>query len=536
MSPGPRPRWRRRLLALLLGCALALCLVELGLRWLVLSDSALAGRLGASIRNPNWLASSNVDDYWVLQCRFNKPKSAYALWPDPLTGWLKGTIAAGTREHVDAPALGTRTPVLLYGDSFAEGAVSKADSFEGLLESSPLHTTHALLNYGVGGYGADQALLLARVTLPRWESRQSVAIMALLVDDDLDRAILGFRAGPKPRFHVANGKLVDPEPVETNLAVYLEQHPLEIRSYLANLFCHAPGLVPEELQAWLRGDESRLAEKLELSEPLVRATCRELLAHSQRSMILLTRTKASVRTPEKCQWQEELIRRVAAEEGMPVLDSRDVLLRAAGEGLERLDSLYLSGGPRVGHWNAQGNLVVFQLMRAFVEGGTTEDALAYVDLLVQSGELVGRQTHTLESTALGGKLFVQYREDAGRLCFMQPSEGSDIARARLLGVRAGNLGPSLVRWTIPPGPKRLTLSMRAGDAGPELPSAQAVLVHVGLRSEGGLEQSQTLRLQPGESAREWSVELAGGALEWSVESPAAGEYSLWVLVENVRLE
>jgi hypothetical protein len=533
MSTERRSRLRRRLLALLLGIALALTLAELGVRWLVLSDSALARRLGKGVRHAEWLASPNDDAYWQLVFGFEHPVGASEVYPDRMTGWLTSKISPNVHDHVDARALGDRTPVLLYGDSFAEGVLPGPETFEGLLESSPLHTTHVLLNYGVGGFGADQVLLMARDTLPRWEARKSIAILSLLVDDDLDRAVLSFRGGPKPRFHVENGQLVEPEPLETNLERFLDQHPLGITSYIFRLFCRAPGLLPQRVQAWLRGDDSRLAEKQALAEAIVRATCRELRAHAQRSALMLMRARESVVSPSRAKWQEQLIRRVAAEEGLPVLDTRDVLLRAIDGKLEHLDNLYVLRGPTIGHWNAQGNLVVFQSMRAFVEGGTPQDAQAYVAQLLEDGELTNAQARRLESTALGGAIVVEFREDADALCFLEPRTTG----AWYMGLRAGNQGPTSLRWTLPPGRQRLTVWLRAPDAAQPAQGAQEIVLHAGQRIGRELAGKETLTLRVGEPAREWSLELqGGGALELRVDPPPGGGRSPWILLEKARLE
>ncbi len=536
MRPGVRSRWRRRLLALLLGVGLALSCTELGLRWLVLSDSARAQRLGSRLRHPDWLASPNDDDYWKLLCRFQHPVSASAVWPDRMTGWTNGKFVEHSHQLVDERALGDRTPVLLYGDSFAEGVGWRSESFEGIWDMSPVHATHALLNYGVGGYGADQVLLLARDTLPRWAARKPIAIVALLLDNDLDRIVLSFRGGPKPRFHVESGRLVEPEAVETDLARYLERNPIRITSYLAQLVCRAPGILPWSVQSWLRGDESRLAEKQELGEAIVRATCRELRAHAQRSALMLMRARDSVRMPSRTQWQESLIRRVAAEEGLPVIDTREVLLHAIGGKLEELDSLYYVSGTPVGHWNPWGYRVVFEALRAFAEGGTTEDALGYVTELLAADGLDDPQAQRLDCESLGGALVVRYHEDTRALCFVQSQAAAGSTQSWYMGIRAGNQGPTSLRWALPAATRRITLSLRATGGAQAEPGVQQVSLHACQRIGSKLADHQLLPLRLGEPAREWSVDLQGGELLLRVESQAAGSRSPWILLEKARLE
>ncbi|MBK7645158.1 MAG: SGNH/GDSL hydrolase family protein [Planctomycetes bacterium] len=534
MQPARSSRRRRRLIALALGSVLALLAAELGLRWLVLSDSPLAARLGSRVRHAEYLASPDDEDFWKLECHFVHSVAITASLPDELTGWRTGRIEPDTREHIDAPLLGDRTPVLLYGDSFAEGAIPGDGKFEGMLELSPLHAQYALLNYGVGGFGADQVLLMARDTLPRWQSRRPVAIVALLVDDDLDRTILGFRSGPKPRFRVERGVLVDPGPVEINVPRYMQQHPIRIVSYLYRLLVRAPGLLPRGLQAVLQGDGSRLkAEKLELSEAILRATCRELRAHSSRCAILITRCEASVSAPQSKAWQEQVIRRVAGEEGVPVLDSRDVLLEAARGSPKRLRNFYVHGGPALGHWNQLGNLVVFQSMRAFLEGGTLEDARRLARGLLESGVLADEDATLVEEELLGGRLTLSYREDTEAICTVQSPPGS--ARGWYMGVRAGNLGPSRISWKLPADARRVRFSLRASSSPEQARGVVDVVLHAG-RSEGGkFVPGEELHLRVGDAAREWTLTI-DGTLELQIEPPTGGGRSPWVLFSEARLD
>jgi hypothetical protein len=532
MQPELRSRLRRRCLAFLLGALLALLCAECALRWLVLSDSSLARRLGKGFRHPELYASWKDDDFWKLMSRFEPAQGASALWPDRRTGWRNCTIEAGTYAHADEAGLGGRTPVLLYGDSFAEGGQTGPETFQGLLQASDLQQRFALLNYGVGGYGADQILLLAQASLPRFQSREPVAILALLVDDDLERASLGFRGGPKPQLRVVHGELAEPEPVEPNLQLYLAQHPIGITSYCAALLCNARGLLPLRLQAWLRGDAARLADRQQLAEAIVRAACRELRARAQRSALLLMRGQDCVRFPEAFGWQEALLRRVAAEEGLPVLDSRAVLLEAIAGRLERLHEYYVESGPRVGHWNGSGNLAVFQLMHAFLEGGTQEDALARIRELVAQGELGSAPASRFYGESQGRALVVRYREDEQSLCFAQSAEGPNSRATWFLALRAGNRGATTLHWALPAGTRRITLRLRVPGGARRAQDAEELQLRAGPDGE----HAQALQLRSGDAARELALELQEPALELRVESQPSGLRSPWLLIDQAHLE
>ena len=519
-----RSRWKERLLALLVGSVLALGCCEGGMRWLVLSDSALALRFGGKLRHAEWFADGDDDDFWKLVRRFDSSVARCAARPDRLTGWLTDRIAPGTHEHADASAIGTRTPVLLYGDSFAEGFGPGALCFEGLLEASPLRATHALLNYGVGGYGADQVLLLARDTLPRFEARAPVAVAALLVDDDLDRCVLEFRSGPKPRFRVRDGVLLEPAPVETDAERFLEQHPLGIPSYALRLLGRAPGLLPDTLQFALRGEDEHMGEKQALSEALVRALCRALRAHSPRPALMLMRALESARSPRSAWWQEELVRRVAAEEEVPVIDTREALLAAAGGRVERLANLYTHEGARRGHWNGLGYLAAFEALRAFLEGGGPEEAQAHVEELLGDGRLFPADAPVEQGEWLGGEWLAQGHDRDGALCFTHSREATEDGSGWFFGVRAGNAGPTFLRWALPNGKQRLALRLRTAPAGP---GPEQLVLHAG---------TQVLHLRNGDPPLEWSPELPDGVLRVRVDPPAEGGRTAWVLLEGLRLE
>jgi len=85
------------------------------------------------------------DDYWLLRVRFGAPPAPRS---DPLLGHIKTDITPGTYTHRQAGNLNGRTPVLLYGDSFANCATPARDCFEGLFNSNARFAEkYYLLNY-----------------------------------------------------------------------------------------------------------------------------------------------------------------------------------------------------------------------------------------------------------------------------------------------------------------------------------------------------------------------------------------------------
>lgn len=528
-------RWFRRLAALALGLILACAATELALRWLVLSDSALAVRWGARLRRADYYAPNTEDAFWKLACRFDHAQADAAALADPLLGWRNERIDEA-HAHADAAHLGERRPILLYGDSFAEGVLPESDSFQGLCERSPLSASHALLNYGVGGFGLDQMLLLSRDTLGRWRAREPVALVAILVDDDLERCRLGFRSGPKPRFRVEQGALLEPEPLQTRVPLYLEQHPIGIQSYLWRLACFAPGVLPAGLQNALRGDTRHLEEQRELAAALVRETCRTLRAGAPRAALLLMHGRGSLVCARGALWQEELVLRIAAEEGLPVLETRPALLAAVGEQAQRIGELYIQRGSGVGHWNRAGNLAVFEVLRAFVEGATPEQALERVRRDRERGLFSDLAPRLLQREVAGAPLEFAWREEGDAVCFAEPRDGAGHATGARIALRAGTLGPSELRWTMPAGARRFRARLHAVAAAGEAAAAPRVVLRaswVGPRGDG---QGQSLSFAPGEDAREWTLELGPGILSLNLESPGPGLRTPWLVCEAPVIE
>lgn len=140
--------------------------------------------------------------------------TTYLAERDPLLGWP----APATRGHGEIDATGsrlvpaypdpaTRNCVAIFGDSFTWGEeVSPEDAYGNVLARA---LGCRVANFGVGGYGTDQALLRYEQLQP--EAR--VIVLGFFSDDivrdvNQDRAFLNNRSlGLKPRFRVTNGAL-----------------------------------------------------------------------------------------------------------------------------------------------------------------------------------------------------------------------------------------------------------------------------------------------------------------------------------------
>ena len=260
--------------------------------------------------------------------------------------------------------------MLLYGDSFAACARGSAreECFEGLLARSPLGRDLHLLNFGAHGYGLDQIYLLLKATLPRYAEEKPVVVVAILVDDDLDRVVLDFRGWPKPRLRLEDGELVGGDPIPPSTLEYLDEHPITIRSYAWRYLLHGAGLLPKTwTRSWSGYDDAK-REKQELSRRLLEEIAAELRANDTEAFFLLFHGPKSVRSKGLYTWREKLLVEFFEEDGWPWVSSK-VELRADAKktGRER-DAYFLLEGTEAKHYNALGNEVSARALLRGLEG------------------------------------------------------------------------------------------------------------------------------------------------------------------------
>ncbi|MCB9903192.1 MAG: hypothetical protein H6831_02170 [Planctomycetes bacterium] len=251
-SETPHSRTPRRLRWLVLAlCVLGgLLLVEGVTRWLLFGEGELAQEYGHEYRQPGLFADAQLEDsYWLLMRKLTPAGRIERLPPfDPLVGWVNADIAAGSYDHRRAAHVRGRRPLLLYGASYAQGLGA------GELDGEALSPEFGFLNYGVGGYGADQAYLLLRETLDRYAAHDPVVLIGLVADSDFDRCILRFRSLPKPRLVWKDGALEPEGPVFSGGPdAYLKQNGTGISSYAWSYVLRSSGLLPESWRLRLSG-------------------------------------------------------------------------------------------------------------------------------------------------------------------------------------------------------------------------------------------------------------------------------------------
>jgi len=359
-----------RVLLVLAVSALAL---EGLLRWALFGEGELAGRLARrlDLRQPELFAAPWSSDYWRLRHRFGRTSAGWIPNPDPALGWLPSEVEAGTYAHPGEGELGERRPVLLFGDSYARCATEPEDCWEGLLERSPLSERYRLLNYGAGGYGFDQTVLLCRRVLPRFAGRAPVVVVSVLVDDDLDRSLLEVRSWPKPRLRLVDGRAVpDPDPLPGSRAEFWADMELSIRSYAWSWLVHGTSLLPWRLREGDAG--SRAREMRALNQALLRELGAELDAAGTTWFVLLFHGWSWFGEPSSALLEREAVVLDALRASdVPWVSSRAAIerdARATGRGMA---DYWQVGGTSPNHYTPLGNEVVFRALRAGLEGEWT---------------------------------------------------------------------------------------------------------------------------------------------------------------------
>ena len=221
--------------------------------------------------------------------RYPPPSSVH-----PVLGWTDGFDPV-TYQHdvtVDGPA------VLLYGDSYA-ACVDDVECFETWIPE--------LLNYGVGGYGTDQILLLMEESLPLHPDAE---VIVSLMPLDLDRAALCLRIGEKPCFAVEGDTLVPREwERETGWLLY--------RKFLFASF------TPKGLRSALRNEPGIQREKEALNALILGRMLTALEGHERTFVVFHTHFGGIQRLDGERDWRDDLLAKEL--DGERVIWARELL-------------------------------------------------------------------------------------------------------------------------------------------------------------------------------------------------------------------
>lgn len=307
------------LVVLLISSLIALVIGEFIFRALIFGDMEAMDKY----RYPGNFAEIFSDDYWKLAYKFDRETNKPPEHPHHLLGWSL-YFDHYSYMHDDYPKLGKRRPVLLYGDSFAM-CVDSTDCFEDYLNAdSSFSKDHYFLNYGVGGYGVGQILLLFEQTVDRFE--KPFVVFSLLTKD-LDRSILSVRTGQKPFFDVENDSLVlKGLPIDPNPAHFFEENPPEITSYLWRKFLYSGiNFFPEKFDEKIKGKTTYLQEIREVNAKILERAIADLKARDLDFVFLIFHSEDDFRLDEDLEWRNAYLRDILDRNEVPYIWSRDLV-------------------------------------------------------------------------------------------------------------------------------------------------------------------------------------------------------------------
>jgi hypothetical protein len=303
-----------RILVVLTLVCVTLVAAEVVFRRLLFSDVAAVKWL----KKPALYAEEFSEDYFKLAYRFI---GAYVQPNDRFLGWVNHRVVAPVRyTHADDGLIGAKTPVLLYGDSFAQCATPKASCFDGILNANPrFNSQYYLVNYGVNGYGMDQIYLLYTRTVGRYSSP---AVIISLLDQDLDRSLVGASWQTKPFFTLNGGELVYQDShMDPDIHHFFALHPPEIASYLYRLFLHSHFL-PERIGEYLRDTQARRTKIMDLNRAILLAAAADLKRRSLKHVFLVF--ESALQVSDAPDWRIRFLTEVFRENHIPYIMVRDI--------------------------------------------------------------------------------------------------------------------------------------------------------------------------------------------------------------------
>jgi hypothetical protein len=499
MAARAQRRWRRRLVALAAGLALALLLGEAGLRLVLFCDLPLCEGLARRLRRADFYASPYDESaYWKLLHLWTRPEDRLPFpHASRFTGWTGWRIDPQTLVTEEEPRIGGRRPVLLYGDSFAECVTAPAQAFQGLLEDTPEGRTHALVNFGTAAFGPDQALLLLEHTAERYAARKPLVIFSIFLDEDPERALLDFRGAPKPFFTLRGGELVLHPLEELDPDRWLDQHPPGIPSYLWRLL-HVRGRLFRRDRPGPAGYEESTA----LTRAFLARAHALLESRGIEHCVLGFHGWALLLAPQREGWREDFVRDSCRELGMHYLSSKPYLMAAVDDDPARLrESLFVGEGPLAGHYNARGNRATLEAILQAIRGQYEREDPAQVQAALRAVGLDPRDAQTLELCSLSAPARLSFHGDGPGRCLREVGEREGPG-TRLLGLHPEFELPTQIEWKLEHA-ARFSAEVRAVRAGADDGIGEAVRLR--LLVDGIA--ARTLELLPGAPPQRLDLEL-----------------------------
>jgi len=335
-------------------------LIGIGLASLAEAGMRFAVETGAwqRLANPGAYFDPTCEDhYWRLLHHSPGWNQGIALHTphelDLHLGWTVDKRNKNTWGAWESPAYPLRfegEALGFFGDSYVFSTTRNSDRLPDQLAQLLPH--QRVLNYGVAGYGFDQTVLAFEAQIDRLKGQS--ALIGVLATD-LDRSVLSVRSGPKPYFSEKDGELaLHTEHIESHGA-YFESHPVRPLSYL---WTYLRINIPRHWRVWIQKEpwECEVAQKERTNNALFTRLAASCSSNDVDCTVVLFHNPVRLKLPPD--WRSELVHRETERVGLPLIDTRQVMLDAQAAGAQ------VYGVDR--HPNAAGNKVLAAAIEAFV--------------------------------------------------------------------------------------------------------------------------------------------------------------------------
>ncbi len=444
MSTVQPRRVGRWLLRIALSVSIFAVALELGVRFILFSDTAARWPIAHALREPQRFARNSSDDlYWQLAWNFESPElRGQAPNYDPMLGWKSDKILEPDWRHSREDELGSRRPILFFGDSYVACMTPSEECFEGLFATTELADRYLVLNYGVGGYGLDQIDLLIEGAIDRWLARNPIVVIGVMIDDDLDRSSLTFRVWPKPHMRIVDDQLVVDQVPAPGTPANDAYHQLPTTSWGWRMLVHGSRRLP-----WngpeVRGTTEQENAKVALNRKILERLTAALQGRKVEFFYVLFHYEPSVLHPSVAGWRSQFLRSTLDQLHAPWVATNSFMADAANNDPKVVASYFGGTNRTLGHFNALGNRVAFL---ALLDGLKRFAGVPVSDAVIR--EIRENREKKLLHVERFDEKVLRGKSAGVRYEFGRYREFPDVADTERLCVRVGEDGPTEVHWKL----------------------------------------------------------------------------------------
>ena len=295
-----------------------------------------------AFRRPHLYANYFVDDdFWLLEQRWvGGRRYASPGRVHELLGWSQAHVTSSNPLGLDAETLSRMASaapkILFFGDSYVRGEADPEFQLPQYLNDRLSGVD--VVDVSVGGYGLDQIYLMFQEI----QKANSLILIGILADDDLDRTVLTVRTSQKPYYLVDdNAELrLGGVPIQRDQATYFQNSSLRLKSFILAF-----------LNQRLVGSDLKVSLKQRIGSALLSQFITDAQDENSGLAFVIFYSKSGLQTAS---WQESFLLTTLSRSNARVIDTKPHLLKYLAESGATIPSLYTPGG----HHNNAGNRVI----------------------------------------------------------------------------------------------------------------------------------------------------------------------------------